>query len=163
MVTIVINCSSILPPQQALIGKSSSTRREGVPLRETESEAQEAVEDELHTLLIWMDPVCDFSSPSFIHVENPDYVSMILLLEQVLISASDSVWLRSIWETTSGKSPGKRAPLSSLISLSSRCLLLRFCSFEVTSPTVSLSPRCLPQGLGFLWSEWIQLQCLSKE
>ena len=65
MVTVVFNCSSIFFPQQALTGKSNSTGREGVPLHEIESEAQEAVEDEPHILLIWMDPVCDFSSPSF--------------------------------------------------------------------------------------------------
>ena len=48
-----------------MTGKSDSTRREGIPLREIESEAQEAVGDELHILLIWMDLVCDFSSPLF--------------------------------------------------------------------------------------------------
>lgn len=65
MVTVVINCSIIFFPQQALTGKSNSARREGVLLCEIESEAQEAVEDEPHILLIWVDPVCDFSSPSF--------------------------------------------------------------------------------------------------
>ena len=39
-------------PPAAMTGKSDSTRREGIPLREIESEAQEAVGDELHILLI---------------------------------------------------------------------------------------------------------------
>lgn len=140
MVTVAINCSSIFSPSRQWQG-SLTVQKGGNPITWDRKWSPGSCRR-------WTSHSTHLNGSSLwllfplIHVENPNYVSMILLLEQVLISASDNVWPRSIWETTSGKSPGKRALPSSLISLSSRCLLLRFCSFEVTSPTVSLSLRC---------------------
>lgn len=155
--------SSHLFPRTGIDREVKGCQRRGIPSKQEskESEPQGLQKMNFTILLTWMDPVYDSSLP--LHANGQPR----LYEHDFAFGTSADVCVRrcvtqSAWEMTSGKSPRKQAPPSTLILFSSLCQFLKFCSFKVTSWTVSLSLCCLPQGMGFLWRTGIQFDSLSK-